>query len=151
MITRTIYPTDFHLVLEIILRIKPDNSSFLIESCCIFLHDFIMEFSDYPKHTLVSRIGLESIYKWLACVPEQASKIVIYTNDDRIYDQHLILKDLEYINGIITFSHEISIVENLGQFMADEINYFFPGKLEGFIFAYLVNFYRRTLNTVSFR
>ncbi|KII67109.1 hypothetical protein RF11_00464 [Thelohanellus kitauei] len=141
MLNRTHFPTDFNPVLEIILNIPPDAPSLFIETGVMFLYDFVYEFSDNENNAGGSVIDLDAIYKWIASVPEQACQILNYESFDMTEYYDHIISDLEYINNVIVFCREISEVESLGQSMADEINYFFPEKVDIFIFEGLVNFY----------
>ncbi|KII68127.1 hypothetical protein RF11_03008 [Thelohanellus kitauei] len=72
MITETSVLSDFHEVLEIILNFPHDAPSFFIETCCDVLRDFIYHSYGRKNSDDKPTVDYDSIYRWLACVPEEA-------------------------------------------------------------------------------
>ncbi|KII62491.1 hypothetical protein RF11_15534 [Thelohanellus kitauei] len=151
MITDTLFPVDFHEILDMILKCPTDAPSPLIEIYCKFLKDFTDHFDRQKKSSDVPTRIYDSIFRWLAQVPGSATKILGYEVDYSQCTYDKVKKDLQFINNIIVFCSELSVVETLGKFMADMITNMVIEDSDDIIgvFGSLVNFYSHELLQVS--
>ncbi|KII73874.1 hypothetical protein RF11_10064 [Thelohanellus kitauei] len=149
MITDISVAEDFYDVLKLILTFRPDAYSILIKTSCTFLKDFYYHFPDYPNASGDSLVGFDSIFQWLARVPDPA--VEINSSNEEFYKDDLscMISDIEYTNNILVFCQEITDVQNLAQWMVDSISNNANNDDLVLLLESLVDFYSDTLLQVG--
>ncbi|KII64576.1 hypothetical protein RF11_06332 [Thelohanellus kitauei] len=139
------FPIDCNETLEMILNTKPDAPSPLIEAYCRILKDLIPHIPEERNLSSTSEIGHDSIYKWLALVPETASKLNDIDEEDYEERVEQLNEHFEYINNILILCHEIREVENLARSLGNVLENFASSDDVIYVLDWVVDFYSKTL------
>ncbi|KII71753.1 hypothetical protein RF11_07972 [Thelohanellus kitauei] len=103
MITASTFTVNLNEVLGLILNIRPDAPSFLIDTCCRFLKDYIDYYPEKYDISCYSWIGMDSLYRWMARVPGPAIRTIFYEDESKKERLFNIIADFDVIVNISSF------------------------------------------------
>ncbi|KII60390.1 hypothetical protein RF11_13451 [Thelohanellus kitauei] len=121
MLNNPKFAVDCHEVVKLILNIPPDAPVTLIKTCCEFLRDFIENCDVAENSSLTREISFDSIYQWLATVPDPASETLKRDREPRKDVLSDNISDCKYINNILVRCRESDHVERLAKLIGDVI------------------------------